>query len=126
MSPTRTRPKCAGCKRRIPAHAPDLLVRELSEENPRLVTLTLRFHEQCAPAAVASSPSVRRRCTGSRIDTSPASATDMRRERKTRLSRKDFADLKTSRDLVRRWIRPAKRIRRGDDPPTLTREGSKG
>ena len=52
MSLTRTRPKCAGCKRPIPVHAPDLLVRELSEENPRLVTLTLRFHEQCAPAAV--------------------------------------------------------------------------
>jgi hypothetical protein len=50
----------------------------------------------------------------------------MRRERKTRLSGKDFADLKTSRDLVRRRIRPAKRIRRGDDPPTSTREGSKG
>ena len=52
MSPAKTRPRCAGCKRLIPAHEPDLLVRKLSEENPRLVALTVRFHERCAPAAV--------------------------------------------------------------------------
>jgi hypothetical protein len=46
VSPTKTRPRCAGCKRRIPMQEPDLLVRKLSEENPRLVTLTVRFHER--------------------------------------------------------------------------------
>ena len=71
MSPTRTRPKCAGCKRRIPAHAPDLLVRKLSEENPRIVTLIVRFHERCAPAVVdyiAGRPAALYRITHRYID----------------------------------------------------------
>jgi hypothetical protein len=51
VSPTKTRPRCAGCKRRIPAHEPDLLVRKLSPDNPAVVTLAVRFHERCAPAA---------------------------------------------------------------------------
>ena len=46
------RAKCAGCKRKILDHEPDLVLRKLAEEDPTRVLLERRYHERCAGAAV--------------------------------------------------------------------------
>jgi hypothetical protein len=44
--------KCAGCGRRVTRSEPDILLRRLSEDNPLIVTLTLRYHERCKEAVL--------------------------------------------------------------------------
>jgi hypothetical protein len=46
------RPRCAGCKRRIPRSEPDLILRRMSEENPTVTALRLVYHERCKDAAL--------------------------------------------------------------------------
>jgi hypothetical protein len=45
---SRSRIKCAACKRRIPAHEPDLILQDLDGGRPRF------FHTRCGDAAYAA------------------------------------------------------------------------
>jgi hypothetical protein len=46
------KPRCAGCKKRIPRGEPDLILRRMAPENPTLTALRLVYHERCKDAAL--------------------------------------------------------------------------
>jgi hypothetical protein len=49
---SRSRIRCAACKKRIPASEPDLILRRVSEDDPTVSILRLAFHERCKDAAL--------------------------------------------------------------------------
>ncbi len=50
---SRPRLKCAACKKRIPNHEPDLILRRMADSDPTRATLTLLYHERCKNAALS-------------------------------------------------------------------------
>ena len=51
-SGTRKAPRCSACKKRIPAHEPDVLLREIDGSPGRSPGRTRFYHERCTSAAV--------------------------------------------------------------------------
>jgi hypothetical protein len=46
------KPRCAGCKKRIPKSEPDLILRRMDPDNPMRTALKLVYHVRCQGAAL--------------------------------------------------------------------------